>query len=88
MKKINHLKSARRTLKIEAKGLEELSRSLNTNFNEVCNKLMNTKGKIILNPVVHTILCYLPKFHDILLRILKTTRMSSLNLISLDPNSH
>lgn len=47
MKKINHLKSARRTLKIEAKGLEELSRSLNANFNEVCNKLMNTKGKII-----------------------------------------
>ena len=47
MKKINHLKSARRTLKIEAKGLEELSRSLNADFNEVCNKLMNTKGKII-----------------------------------------
>ena len=47
MKKINHLKSARRTLKIEAKGLEELSKSLNANFNEVCNKLMNTKGKII-----------------------------------------
>ena len=47
MKKINHLKSAIRTLKIEAKGLEELSKSLNANFNEVCNKLMNTKGKII-----------------------------------------
>ena len=47
MKKINHLKSARRTLKIEAKGLEELSKSLNADFNEVCNKLMNTKGKII-----------------------------------------
>ena len=47
MKKINHLKSARRTLKIEVKGLEELSKSLNADFNEVCNKLMNTKGKII-----------------------------------------
>ena len=47
MKKINHLKSARRTLKIEAKGLEKLSKSLNADFNEVCNKLMNTKGKII-----------------------------------------
>ena len=47
MKKRNHLKSARRTLKIEAKGLEELSKSLNADFNEVCNKLMNTKGKII-----------------------------------------
>ena len=47
MKKINHLKSARRTLKIEAKGLEELSKSLNADFNQVCNKLMNTKGKII-----------------------------------------
>jgi len=47
MKKINHLKSARRTLKIEAKGLENLSKSLNADFNEVCNKLMNTKGKII-----------------------------------------
>jgi hypothetical protein len=33
MKKINHLKSARRTLKIEAKGLEELSKSLNADFN-------------------------------------------------------
>lgn len=47
MKNINHLKSARRTLKIEAKGIEELSRTLDKNFNEVCNKLISTKGKII-----------------------------------------
>jgi len=47
MKNINHIKSARRTLKIEAKGIEELSRTLDKNFNEVCNKLISTKGKII-----------------------------------------
>ena len=47
MKKINHLKSARKTLKIEAKGLEELAKLLSNDFNDVCNKLLKTKGKII-----------------------------------------
>ena len=42
MKKINHLKSARKTLKIEAKGLEELAKLLSNDFNDVCNKLLKT----------------------------------------------
>ncbi len=47
MKKINHLKIGRKTLKIEANGLDKLARSIGTEFNDVCNKLLQTKGKII-----------------------------------------
>ena len=47
MKKIDHLKSARKTIKIESKGLENLSKTLSSEFNEVCDKLLKTKGKII-----------------------------------------
>ena len=43
----NHLKSARRTIKIEAKGLENLSNNLTKDFNTVCDYLAKTKGKII-----------------------------------------
>ena len=47
MKKIDHLKSARKTIKIESKGLENLSKTLSSEFNEVCDILLKTKGKII-----------------------------------------
>ena len=50
LKKIDHLKSARKTIKIESKGLENLSKTLSSEFNEVCDSLLKTKGKII---VVH-----------------------------------
>ena len=43
----NHLKSARRTIKIEAKGLENLSNNLTKDFNTVCDYLAKTRGKII-----------------------------------------
>ena len=47
MKKINHLKIGRRTIRIEAKGLDNLVKSLGSEFNEICDKLLVTKGKII-----------------------------------------
>ena len=47
MKKINHLKNGRRTIRIEAKGLDKLSKSIGIEFNDVCDKLLQTKGKII-----------------------------------------
>ena len=46
MKKINHLLSARKTLMIEAKGIENLSKNLSKEFNEVCDSLLKAKGKI------------------------------------------
>ena len=46
MKKINHLLSARKTLKIEAKGIENLSKNLSKEFNQVCDSLLKAKGKI------------------------------------------
>ena len=52
MKKIDHLKSARKTIKIESKGLEKLSRTLSAEFNEVCDKLLKTEGKIITVGIV------------------------------------
>ncbi len=47
MKKINHLKIGIRTIKIEAKGLDKLAETMGNEFNNVCNKLLHTKGKII-----------------------------------------
>lgn len=47
MEKINHLKSARRTIQIEAEGLENLSKNLTKDFNDLCDILVRTKGKII-----------------------------------------
>jgi len=47
MKKNNYLKSGRRTIRIESKGLEKLARTLSADFNIVCDKLFKTKGKII-----------------------------------------
>ena len=47
MKKINYIKSARRTLEIELEGLIKLSKSLDKNFEETCKHLLNCKGKII-----------------------------------------
>jgi len=47
MKKINHLRIGRKTIKIESKGLDKLAESIGSEFNEVCNKLLQTKGKII-----------------------------------------
>ena len=44
---MNYLKSARKTIRIEAKGLEALSKALDKNFNLLCKKLLSTKGKII-----------------------------------------
>lgn len=47
MKKNNYLKSGRRTIRVEAKGLEKLAKTLSTDFNILCDKLFKTKGKII-----------------------------------------
>ena len=47
MKKHNYLKSGRRTIRIESKGLEKLAKTLTADFNIVCDKLFKTKGKII-----------------------------------------
>ena len=47
MKKNNYLKSGRRTIRIEANGLEKLAKTLSTDFNILCDKLLKTKGKII-----------------------------------------
>ena len=47
MKKINHLKIGRKTIRIEAKGLDNLSKSIGIEFNDLCDKLLQTKGKII-----------------------------------------
>ena len=47
MKKTNYLKSGRRTIRIESKGLEKLAKTLSADFNIVCDKLFKTKGKII-----------------------------------------
>ena len=47
MKKNNYLKSGRRTIRVESKGLEKLAKTLSTDFNIVCDKLFKTKGKII-----------------------------------------
>ncbi len=47
MKKINHLKIGKRTIKIEANGLNKLAQSIGSEFNDVCNQLLETKGKII-----------------------------------------
>ena len=47
MKKNNYLKSGRRTIRIESKGLEKLANTLSADFNIVCDKLFKTKGKII-----------------------------------------
>jgi len=47
MKKINHLKIGKRTIQIEANGLDELAKSIGAEFNYVCDKLLQTKGKII-----------------------------------------
>ena len=48
---MNHLKSAKKTIKIEAKGLEILAKSLGKDFNTLCDKLLNTKGKIITSGI-------------------------------------
>ena len=47
MKKNNYLKSGRRTIRIESKGLEKLAKNLSADFNIVCDKLFKTRGKII-----------------------------------------
>jgi len=44
---MNYLKSARKTIKVETKGLEALSKALNKDFNLLCDNLLNTKGKIV-----------------------------------------
>ena len=47
MKKHNYLKSGRRTIRIESKGLEKLAKTLSSDFNLVCDVLFQTQGKII-----------------------------------------
>ena len=47
MKKNNYLKSGRRTIRIESKGLEKLAKTLSSDFNLVCDTLFKTRGKII-----------------------------------------
>lgn len=47
MKKHNYLKSGRRTIRIESKGLEKLAKKLSSDFNLVCDALFKTRGKII-----------------------------------------
>ena len=47
MKKIDHLKIGRKTIKIEANGLIKLTTYIGKEFNDMCDQLLKTKGKII-----------------------------------------
>ena len=47
MNKKNHIKSAKRTIEIEYKGLLKLSKSLDQSFIDLCEELLNRKGKIV-----------------------------------------
>jgi len=47
MKKINFIKSAKRTILLEANGLQNLAASINKDFSSICNSLLTTKGKIV-----------------------------------------
>jgi len=47
MKENKHLKVGRRTIRIEARGLDNLAKSIGREFDDVCDKLLQTKGKII-----------------------------------------
>ena len=47
MKKINYLKSARKTINLESDGLKRLAKSLNKDFSTLCEYLLNSRGRII-----------------------------------------
>ena len=47
MKENKHLKVGRRTIRIEAKGLDNLAKSIGREFDDVCDKLLQKKEKII-----------------------------------------
>ena len=47
MRKINYLKSARKTINLESEGLKRLAKSLNKDFSILCEYLLNSRGRII-----------------------------------------
>jgi len=47
MKKSSYIKSAKRTLDIESKAINKLSKNLDLNFSKLCDALLSCKGKII-----------------------------------------
>ena len=47
MKNKNHIKSAKKTLEIESKGLIKLSKSIGKDFSDLCENLLACKGRII-----------------------------------------
>ena len=47
MKKSSYIKSAKRTLDIESKAINKLSKNLDQNFSKLCDALLSCKGKII-----------------------------------------
>ena len=47
MKKTNHIKSAKRTIDIESKGLLKLSKNIGKEFSKLCDELLTCKGRII-----------------------------------------
>ena len=48
MKKHNYIASAKRTLKIESDSINSISRQLNKSFTDLCEKVINSKGKFII----------------------------------------
>ena len=48
MKKYNYIASAKRTLKIESDSINSISRQLNESFTDLCEKVINSKGKFII----------------------------------------
>ena len=47
MKNINYIRSAKKTLDIELKGLIKLKKSLDSKFSNICRAMLATKGRII-----------------------------------------
>ena len=48
MKKYNYIASAKRTLKIESDSIKSISNQLDSSFEELCNKVINSDGKFII----------------------------------------
>ena len=48
MKKFNYIASAKRTLKIESESIKDLTNQLDKSFEELCNSIISSKGKLII----------------------------------------
>ena len=46
------LESAKRTLKLESQGISDLIQNLDENFSNICEEILNCKGRIVTLGVV------------------------------------